>query len=258
MNDLEAYFMQNKGRYLSKWMHYFDIYNRYFERFRGKEVTILEIGVFQGGSLQMWKNYFGDKAKIYGVDINPKCKELEEENIQIFIGSQSDRKFLKELKKSLPPLDILIDDGGHTMKQQTISHEELFDHIKDNGIYLCEDMHTSYWLQYGGGYKRRGTFIEYTKSLIDRLNAYHSEQHSLHADDFTKNVNSIHYYDSVIVIEKCKREMPRAESTGFYSFPPPLQTRSNRKKAVYKSARAIVNIINLILRYLGLPNIISR
>lgn len=65
----------------------------------------------------MWKSYFGDKAKIFGIDIDPRCKKLEEENIKIFIGSQSDRKFLRELKELIPKIDILIDDGGHSMKQ---------------------------------------------------------------------------------------------------------------------------------------------
>src|SRR5687767_10929859 len=104
MNDLEKYFRQNNKRLIHKWGHYFDVYDRHFARFRGKEITILEIGVSQGGSLQMWKNYFGDKAKIYGIDINPHCKELEEENIKIFIGSQSDRKFLRKIKKEIPPI----------------------------------------------------------------------------------------------------------------------------------------------------------
>ena len=86
MQPLELYFTENTGRLINKWQNYFDVYERYFAAFRDKEVVILEIGVFHGGSLQMWKSYFGDKAKIYGIDINPRCKELEEENIHIFIG----------------------------------------------------------------------------------------------------------------------------------------------------------------------------
>ncbi|MBK6542804.1 MAG: hypothetical protein IPG10_16290 [Flavobacteriales bacterium] len=74
MNDLERYFHSNQGRLIHKWMHFFDVYDRHFARYRGKEVVILEIGVFQGGSLQMWKNYFGDKARIYGIDINPGAR----------------------------------------------------------------------------------------------------------------------------------------------------------------------------------------
>ena len=81
-SDLELYFRNNSGRLIHKWNHYFDVYERHFNRFRNKEIIILEIGISQGGSLQMWKNYFGSKTKIYGIDINPKCKELEEEGIK--------------------------------------------------------------------------------------------------------------------------------------------------------------------------------
>ena len=186
MNDLELFFKQNTGRYIHKWSHYFDVYDRHFSRFRNKEITILEIGVSHGGSIEMWKNYFGNKAKIFGIDIDPNCKLFEEENVKIFIGSQSDRDFLRKIKTQIPKVDILIDDGGHTMIQQKRTFEELFDHIKSDGVYLCEDLHTSYWLKFGGGHKRRGTFIEYSKNFIDLINAFHSKQHSLRINSFTK------------------------------------------------------------------------
>jgi hypothetical protein len=218
-NDLERYFRKNNNRLIDKWIHYFDIYDRHFKRYRNQETVILEIGVSQGGSLQMWKNYFGEKAKIFGIDIDPRCKTLEEENVRILIGSQSDRKFLRKVKQQIPPIDILIDDGGHMMDQQIVSFEELFPHVKEDGVYLCEDLHTSYWLNFGGGHKRRGSFIEYSKNFIDYLNAWHSEQKSLKVNDFTKSVDSITYYDSVIVIEKKRKEHPpHAEQTGRQSF----------------------------------------
>lgn len=218
MNDLEKYFKLNDKRVIHKWNHYFDVYDRHFSKYRNKDIVILEIGVSQGGSLQMWKDYFGNKAKIFGIDINPNCKELEEENIKIFIGSQSDRIFLRDLKTKIPTIDILIDDGGHTMVQQIVSYEELFNHIKEDGVYLCEDLHTSYWFEYGGGYKRKGTFIEYSKNFIDSINAYHIHQKKLKVDYFTKSVYSIHYYDSIIVIEKKPKEQPYKEKTGKILF----------------------------------------
>lgn len=109
MNDLEKYFHNNDKRLIDKWMHYFDVYDRHLSKYRGKEIVMVEVGVFQGGSLQMWKDYFGPQAKIYGVDIDPRCKTLEEENIEIFIGSQADRKFLREIKNKIPKIDILLD-----------------------------------------------------------------------------------------------------------------------------------------------------
>lgn len=214
MNDLEKYFTENTGRLIHKWQHYFEIYDRHFERFRNTNVCVLEFGVSQGGSLRMWREYFGPNARIFGADINPHCKELEEERIKIFIGDQEDRTFLKSLAKAIPRIDILIDDGGHTMKQQINTFEELFAHIDVNGVYLCEDLHTAYWRSYGGGYKRKGSFIEYSKNFIDYINAWHSAQRSLRVTEFTKSVHSLHYYDSILVIEKRKIDKPFHLKTG--------------------------------------------
>ena len=215
MNDLENYFTENTGNLIHKWKHYFEVYDRHFSRFRGTNVYVVEFGVSHGGSLQMWKHYFGPKAKIFGIDINPKCKALEEDQIEIIIGDQEDRQFLKSLKGAISRIDILIDDGGHTMKQQISTYEELFPFIDGNGVYLCEDLHTSYWPEYGGSYKKSDTFIEYSKSFIDYINAWHSvETSTLSVTDFTKSVHSLHYYDSVLVIEKRSIEKPYRLVTG--------------------------------------------
>jgi cephalosporin hydroxylase len=214
MNDLEKYFIENTKRRIFKWQHYFEIYDRHFSKFRNKEINILEIGVLHGGSLQMWKEYFGPKANIYGIDINPKCKEFEEENVKIFIGSQSDRAFLQEVKRQIPPVDILIDDGGHEMQQQITTFEELFDHTTANGVYLIEDLHTSYWEEFGGGYKKPGSFIEYSKDFVDQVNAFHSKSDLHTVTHFTGTAHSLHYYDSVLVIEKRKMEKPYTLKTG--------------------------------------------
>ncbi len=218
MNDLEFYFRNNNGRLIHKWHHYFDIYDRHFSRFRGHSPVVAEIGVAHGGSLQMWKHYFGPGSKIIGIDNDPRCKALEEEGIRILIGSQTDKDFLKQVIQTIPPFDILIDDGGHTMKQQITSFEELFGHIQTNGVYLCEDLHTSYWKEYGGGYKKKKTFIEYTKTWIDSLNAFHSRSKKLKVNDFTLNARSVHYYDSIVVVEKVKVTEPVASKTGHESF----------------------------------------
>lgn len=218
-NDLEQYFEANPGRMIHKWMHYFEAYHKHFTRYRGNHVKVLEIGVSHGGSLQMWKNYFGDKAEIIGVDINERCKALEEDQITIYIGDQQDRNFLRYLKELIGQVDIVIDDGGHFMDQQITAFEELYPIVASNGIYLVEDLHTSYWPNYGGGYKKKGSFIEYTKKLIDQLNAWHSKDPSaLCVDDFTKSTKSMHFYDSMIVFEKGTIPPPSHRMTGFPSF----------------------------------------
>ncbi len=219
MNDLEKYFAENTGRLIHKWQHYFEIYDRHFSRFRGTDVHLVEFGVSQGGSLQMWREYFGPDCKVFGVDINPHCKQLEEDQIQVFVGDQQDRRFLKSLAEQIPRIDILIDDGGHKMKQQINTFEELFPHIDENGVYLCEDLCTSYWPRWGGGYRRRGTFIEYSKRLIDYVNAWHSKTRRLRVTDFTTSVHSLKYYDGILVIEKRPKEEPFHHKTGKSEIP---------------------------------------
>ena len=91
---------------------------------------VLEFGVSQGGSLEMWKEYFGPGVRLFGVDINPECRRFEEDGVRILIGDQGDRDFLRSIAKTLPPIDILIDDGGHMVEQQIATFEELFPRVQ--------------------------------------------------------------------------------------------------------------------------------
>ncbi|TKK68919.1 class I SAM-dependent methyltransferase [Ilyomonas limi] len=203
MKSLREIFDNHNGRLIHKWDHYIEIYDQYFSKFRDREINILEIGLSQGGSIDMWKEYFGSKANIFGIDINPDSKTFEEEKVKVFIGSQDDKKFLNDVRKKLPPLDILIDDGGHTMKQQIFTFEALFDIVKPDGIYLCEDVQTSYWKLYHGKYKRSSTFIEYSKNFIDQMHAWFSEEpNKFKVDYLTRNIKAIHYYTNMVFIEK--------------------------------------------------------
>ena len=192
--------------------HYFDIYERHFNRFKQQQVSLLEIGVFQGGSLNMWRDYFGKDAKIYAIDINPECKQFEGPNTKIFIGSQEDPDFLGYVKSQIPKLDIVIDDGGHTMKQQIVSFENLYNYVDENGIYIVEDLHTSYWRAFEGGLGVKGTFIEYSKGFIDQLHQWHYNQSTI--SEFTKSTFGLHFYDSVLVIEKKPIAPPVSKITG--------------------------------------------
>ncbi len=218
-NPLAEYFVQNPGRLIHKWHHYFDIYHRHFQSFRGREPVVLEIGVFHGGSLQMWKKYFGHGARIVGIDIDPRCKQFEEAQVEVLIGDQEDRAFLAEVRQRLPHIDIVIDDGGHTMGQQIASFEELYLHVQPNGLYLCEDIHTSVAPRFNGGYRREGTFLEYSKGLVDRLYAWYSfEPERFVVDELTRSTYALHFYDSVLVIEKRPLEPPQHSETGKRSF----------------------------------------
>ena len=171
----------------------------------------------------MWEYYFtknnpNAKVNIYAIDIDERAKEIEGGRIKIFIGSQSDRNFLREVKAEIPKIDILIDDGGHEMEQQIVTFEEFYDHIKDSGIYWCEDVCTSYWALYNGGYRKTTSYIEYTKNLIDYLNAYNAtEADELEVSDFTNTTYGIHYYENIVVVEKKIRD-PRYSNICQYAL----------------------------------------
>lgn len=190
---------------IHKWLHYLPLYHRHFEKYKLKantenKIHILEIGVQNGGSLEMWNRYFGqDNCVIYGLDIDPRCKLLEQDNINIFIGDQGNSEFLQKLKEQIPQVDILIDDGGHTMVQQITTFEVLYEHVKLGGIYLCEDTHTSYDPYYGGGLDNPKSFMEYSKNIIDYLNTHYN---GLAGNYFAKTCLGIHFYDSMVFFEK--------------------------------------------------------
>lgn len=218
-NPLLAYFERNPGRLMRKWMHYFDVYHRHFERYRGTACTFVEFGVYHGGSLQMWRDYLGPKARIVGVDINPRLTELGEPGIEIVIGDQGDREFLRKLAKDLGRIDVLVDDGGHTMQQQIATLEELYGAVADDGVILVEDTHTSYWREYGGGLRSQRSFMDFAKHLVDELNAWHSrDPHSYQPSGFTTSTRSMHFYDSVVVIEKGAHPRPVERQSGTPSF----------------------------------------
>jgi hypothetical protein len=217
-NPLAEYYFSNTGRQINKWHHYFEIYHRHFAAFRGRAPVVVEIGVQHGGSLQMWRDYFGPGARIVGIDVDPRCKQFEDESTTILIGDQADRRFLAEVRERVPHIDILIDDGGHTMTQQIATFEELYPHIQPNGIYLCEDIHTSLLPDWGGGYRREGTFLEYSKALVDQLYGWYSTEPGLVVGDLTRTTFALHFYDSVLVMEKRPISTPQVSTTGTPSF----------------------------------------
>ena len=219
---------------IHKWTNYFNIYERYFNSFRSKNPRFLEIGVQYGGSLKMWSEYF-ENAKIFGIDINPDCKKLEDENISIQIGSQNDKKFLKDFAEKIHSLDLIIDDGGHTMDQQINSFEVLFPILNEGGIYICEDIESSYQNMYGGGPRRKGTFIEYCKNLIDVINANHSHFFTLKPSSLSKQIEFIHFYNNVVVIGK----------KTIIEFP--THIKNDKKQTINNDKRYKVNKLKLFL-----------
>jgi SAM-dependent methyltransferase len=198
--DLWNYFTSNTGRKITKWKHYFPVYEKHFGPIRNKPIKILEIGILNGGSLEMWRYYFPE-ATIVGIDINPVCKEHEQEGINVRIGDQTDENFLQSLIDEFGDFDLIIDDGSHHVNHVNKTFQFLFTKLADGGIYFIEDTHAAYWTSHGGSITALQSINNVAKDLIDSINADHTRGQKI-PDYFTKNIKCMSVYDSIIVFDK--------------------------------------------------------
>ncbi|MGW1455076.1 class I SAM-dependent methyltransferase [Salegentibacter agarivorans] len=195
-----------------KWgKHYYTPhYQIRFKDFKQKKINLLEIGVggnkskvHGGASLRMWKNYFRN-GKIFGIDIHDKSA-LQEKRIKIFQGDQANINFLDGVAEKAGPFDIIIDDGSHRNDHIITSFINLFPHLNDGGIYVVEDVQTSYWEFFGGSSQdlnKDGTAMNFFKSLVDGVN--HSEYilKNYQSTYLDENILSLHFYHNLIFIYK--------------------------------------------------------
>jgi len=172
MTPIKTYleiFKEHCGYESYKWIHYFFIYDRIFKRFleKGEPIKMLEIGVKNGGSLEIWKKYLPQGSAVHGVDIDEKCKELKfSDGIFFHLGNATDKNFIDKTFGDTK-FDVILDDGSHISKDVINTFKYLFPKIKNGGCYIVEDMHTSYWIKLGGGMYNRKSSMEYFKKLID-------------------------------------------------------------------------------------------
>ncbi len=182
-----------------KFDNYFEIYDRIFSKFINKKITLVEVGIGFGGSLFMWKSFFGEDSRIIGIDLNPEAKKLEEHGFEIFIGDQSDPKFWENFYNHVGKIDILIDDGGHRNLQQISSLVESINYINDNGLIIIEDTHTSFMRKKGFKNPSKYSFINYCVRLIENI---HRRNPLVEKENnfFSKKIYSIEFFNSLTVI----------------------------------------------------------
>jgi hypothetical protein len=189
----------NESKYFSsKHKKYFQVYDELFAPYRNKDITFVEIGILNGGSLNIWKKFLGDKARIIGVDLNPECKKLEKEGFEIFIGSQSDPNFWTNFFNKVGEVDIILDDGGHTNLQQILTSIYCIPHINDGGLLVTEDTHTSYMGEFANPSKY--SFINFSKKIIDDINYTFPGLGSFNFS-LNKYVYSIEYLESFVIFK---------------------------------------------------------
>lgn len=198
MSDSLAILFNKSKNLSSKWVKYFDVYEDNFSKFKGKNITFVEIGISNGGSLEIWKKYFGPNSRIIGIDINPECKKFEKENVEVFIGNQSDPKFWGNFFHKVGMVDLILDDGGHTNLDQIISTVECVKNINDGGMLVVEDTHTSYNKKYNSS--KKYNFLNFSKKIIDDINSNIKMDLNInHKFSLKKYIYSTQFYESIII-----------------------------------------------------------
>lgn len=213
---LELLAALHTGPRLLKFQHFYRIYHAHFRRLRGRPLSMMEIGVGYGGSLRLWRRYFGPRARIVGVDFRPECRHHARGNVHIEIGDQGDPDFMNEIARRHGPFDLVIDDGSHAYDHQLNTFRTLFPHIKDGGVYACEDICTSYWSEmFGGGRGAPGSYVEFLKSLIDEQNAWFwKDGFAAESGALGHDLQGLHFYPALVVIDKRRQSHPQVTHVG--------------------------------------------
>jgi hypothetical protein len=205
-----------------KWTHYFPIYEAIFGPIRTEPLRILEIGIWHGASLKLWRQYFEHpKTVIVGVDVLPECARFDAPaaGTHIRIGSQADPAFLKQVVEEFGPFDLIMDDGSHHSSHIISSFNHLYaDGLKDTGIYFVEDLHANYWHPWRDS---KNSFLDICKELLEDMQAHYRSStpvdflthppsaratSALDVPQITTMIREMRFFDSIVAIYKARRE----------------------------------------------------
>ncbi len=224
--DSIAQLFERAKRPTSKYDTYFYAYDELFAPYRGKELTFVEIGIQGGGSMEVWREYFGGKARIIGVDLNPVLqKELQEDGYEVFVGDQSSEDFWKTFFAEVGDIDILLDDGGHTNFQTKSTIQYCAEHIKDGGMLIVEDTHASYMKKFGNPSEE--SLISYTKEIVDLVNGRSTrvDKKSKDPHNYGSMIHSVQYFESIVAM-RVNRKLSHTSNKTNYGDPENLSTRA--------------------------------
>jgi len=213
-NRFEHWYNKRKtGKGVWKWTQYFPAWERHFAKFiakswAGEEVHMAELGIFSGGSLEMWQAVFGPGLRLWGVDIATITKQYEKDDTsgrtKIFNMDQTNSASWDEFKKKVPKLDILIDDGLHLFSGQKATFDNIVDHIAPGGVFMTEDISDG---RRPGARPSKGDGSEYNEKYLDYS---FQKTRGIHYENtkWQSMIDSVHYYPYLFVLEK--REVPLA------------------------------------------------
>jgi cephalosporin hydroxylase len=218
---LEQLYTEHKGKVSYKWSAYLSEYQRVFEQHRLEPIRLMEIGIQNGGSLEIWSKYFTNATMLIGCDINPNCSLLkyEDPRITVVIGDANTDAIQEKIHASVANFDIVIDDGSHSSSDIIKSFGRYFERMTDGGLYLAEDLHASYWQEYEGGlydpyssisfFKRLADIVNFDhwgieKSRVDFMQGFFTRYGLNLKEETLKHIHSVEFINSVCVVRKSK------------------------------------------------------
>jgi hypothetical protein len=220
MKALQDLYAAHDGKVSDRWSSYLDTYQRLFAPLRDRPLRMLEIGVQNGGSLELWSRFFANAQKLVGCDINPDCARLhyDDPRVELVVGDANMDEVHDRIRSLVPELDLVIDDGSHLSGDIVRSFGRYFPMLGDDGLYVAEDLHCSYWKHFEGGLFDQTSSISFFKALADIVNHEHwgrpygrnrllepfrarfglalEEEHLQH-------IHSVEFLNSVCVVRKC-------------------------------------------------------
>lgn len=221
--SLEALHVRHRGKVADTWSAYLHEYDRILGPYRDAPVNVLEIGVQNGGSLEIWGEYFGRAEVIIGCDINPDCRRLrfDDPRISVVVEDANSDEAERQISKKAPVLDVIIDDGSHRSSDIVKSFARYFPRLRDGGVFVIEDLHCSYWQEFEGGLFHPFSAMTFLKRLADVINHEHwgvdrargellrgiNEQYGVQlAEHELACIHSVAFSNSMCVVRKAAAE----------------------------------------------------
>jgi GT2 family glycosyltransferase len=216
---LEQLYRDHTGKVSDKWSLYLSEYDRLFDYYRERPINFLEIGIQNGGSLEIWSEFFPLATNLVGCDINFDCSKLRyaESRISFVVGDANTDEIELAVRKIAPTFDIIIDDGSHRSSDIVKSFARYFQYVADGGLFIAEDLHCSYWQDYEGGlfypmssigfFKRLADIVSHEhwgvpRPRTDILRSFFTEYGCVVDEDTLAKIHSVEFTNSICVIRK--------------------------------------------------------
>lgn len=196
-------------------LSYLNIYDKYMSDIRNSNVNILEIGVRDGCSHRMWREYFPN-GTIFGIDIDPRCKQFQSDRIRVLIGSQSDPNITNQaIEMAGGNFDVILDDGSHVNTLTISSFNLLYPSLKPGGLYIIEDLHCSYYEDdlvrnitvgnWPGMQYNKNVEMVNNRKIIDEFFQKHIKELDTNSPQNVEYpIEWIHFYSKTVIIKKPK------------------------------------------------------